>query len=323
MNESLGFVGALIAAAPALATSPLVLAALAGAGVLTAIFGVAQVQRPGLVAQRLGSFGPEPRSLEDLELQRSFRERVLMPLARRFSALVIKYTPTSTLEGYRRKLVLAGSPAGLDVRDFLGLKGLLAVAPSAAYLLLGSALQVGPSPIAIAVMLAVIGFYLPNIYLARRIKARQHGIQRAVPDTLDLLTICVEAGLGFDAAISRVVEKRDDELSREFGRVLSEMRIGRSRRDALRTLVDRTDVPDVNTFVGAILQSEQLGVSISKVLFTQAEQMRIKRRQRAEEAAQKAPLKMLFPMALLIFPSIFVVILGPALPRISSALGGL
>jgi tight adherence protein C len=323
VSESLGFIGALIAVAPALATSPYVLALVAGAGVLTATAGLARVQRPGLVAQRLGSFGAQPHSLEDLELQLSFRERVLIPLARRFSALVIRYTPASTFDGYRRKLVLGGSPGGLDVRDFLGLKGLLAVALGALYMLLSSALRVGPSPILIAVLVAVLGFYLPNIYLSRRIKKRQNGIQRAVPDTLDLLTICVEAGLGFDAAIQRVVEKRDDELSREFGRVLAEIRVGRSRRDALRTLVDRTDVPDVNTFVGAILQSEQLGVSISRVLFTQAEQMRIKRRQRAEEAAQKAPIKMLIPMALLIFPAIFVVVLGPAIPKILGTMGSL
>jgi tight adherence protein C len=323
MSESLGFVGALVAAAPSVATSPFALALLAALGVLTAIAGILQVQTPGLVAQRLGSFGPAPRSLEDLELQLSFRERVLMPLARRLSSLVVRYTPTSTIEQYRRKLILAGSPGRLDVRDFLGLKGLLALGPAAGYMLLGSAFRVGPSPILIALLLAIIGFYAPNIYISRRIKRRQNEIQRAVPDTLDLLTICVEAGLGFDAAISRVVEKRNDELSREFGRVLSEMRVGRSRRDALRTLGDRTDVPDVNTFVGAILQSEQLGVSISRVLLTQAEQMRIKRRQRAEEAAQKAPLKMLFPMALLIFPAIFIVVLGPAVPKILDTLGGL
>jgi tight adherence protein C len=294
---------------------------LAALGVLIATFGVAQLQRPSLVAQRLGSFGQPAHSLEELELQLSFRERVLMPLVRGISGLVLRSTPASTLEGYRRKLVLAGSP--LEVRDFLGAKGLLALGLGGGYLLLSGLVRIGPSPIAIALLLAVLGFYLPNIVLQRRIGRRQKAIQRALPDTLDLLTICVEAGLGFDAAIQRVAEKRDDELSREFGRVLAEMRVGRARRDALRSMAERTDVPDVNTFISAIVQSEQLGVSISKVLLTQADQMRVRRRQRAEEAAHKAPIKMLFPMAFLIFPALFVVLLGPTLPRIAQTFGGM
>jgi tight adherence protein C len=213
--------------------------------------------------------------------------------------------------------VLAGSP--LEVRDFLGAKGLLAIALGGGALLLSPILRLGGSSLLWAFVAAALGFYLPNLILARSIKARQKLVQRALPDTLDLLTICVEAGLGFDAAIQRVVEKRDDALSHEFGRVLSEMRVGRSRRDALRSLTERTDVQDVHTFVSAIVQSEQLGVAISKVLFTQADQMRVRRRQRAEEAAHKAPIKMLFPMAFLIFPALFIVLLGPTLPRITQA----
>jgi tight adherence protein C len=299
------------------AGSPYALALLAAVGVLLSTLGVARLQAPSLVAQRLGSFGPAARSLEELELQLSFRERVLMPMVRGVSGLVLRYTPTSTLDGYRRKLVLAGSP--LEVRDFLGAKGLLAVALGGGVLLLAPILRLGGSPFLWAMVAAALGFYLPNLILSRRIKERKKLIQRALPDTLDLLTICVEAGLGFDAAIQRVVEKRDDALSAEFGRVLSEMRVGRSRRDALRSLTDRTDVQDVHTFVSAIVQSEQLGVPISKVLLTQAEQMRIRRRQRAEEAAHKAPIKMLFPMAFLIFPALFIVLLGPTLPRITQA----
>ena len=300
------------------AGSPYALAFLAGLGVLATFYGVAQLRRPSLVAERLGSFGPAARSLEDLELQLSFRERVLAPLVRGVSGLVLRYTPTSTLEGYRHKLVLAGSP--LEVRDFLGLKGLLALALGGAGLLLSGVVPLGLPPVLVAVIASALGFYLPNTVIQRRIKARQKEIQKALPDTLDLLTICVEAGLGFDAAIQRVVDKRNDELSREFGRVLAEMRVGRSRRDALRSLAERTDVQDVNTFISAIVQSEQLGVSISKVLLTQAEQMRVRRRQRAEEAAHKAPIKMLFPMVFLIFPSIFVVLLGPTLPKVLAML---
>jgi len=316
--ELTGLIGAVTASLAA--GSPYALALLAALGVMVATFGVAQIYRPSLVAQRLGSFGEAPRSLEELELQRSFRERVVTPLVRGISGLVLRSTPASTLDGYRRKLVIAGSP--LEVRDFLGGKGLLAFALGGGYLFLSGVIRIGPSPVALAGLLGIVGFYLPNVLLQRRIKARQKAIQRALPDTLDLLTICVEAGLGFDAAIQRVVEKRDDELSREFGRVLAEMRIGRARRDALRSMGERTDVPDINTFISAIVQSEQLGVPISKILFTQADQMRLRRRQRAEEAAHKAPIKMLFPMAFLIFPSLFIVLLGPTLPGIAKALGG-
>ena len=319
--EPTALIGALVAAAPALATSPIAMALVAAVGVVTATFGAAQLQRPGLVQARLGSFGEPVHSLEELELQLSFRERVLAPIVRGVARLVLRYTPTSTLENYRRKLVLGGSPASFEVRDFLGLKGLLAMGLGGGYLLLSGALRVGPSPFLVAGILGVIGFMAPNLWLQRRIARRQKDIQRALPDTLDLLTICVEAGLGFDAAMHRVVEKRDDELSREFGRVLQEMRVGRGRRDALKTLAERTDVADVNTFVSAMVQSEQLGVPISKVLLTQAGQMRIKRRQRAEEAAHKAPVKMLIPMAFLIFPSLFVILLGPTVPKIMDTMG--
>jgi tight adherence protein C len=310
----------MLAAAPAVATAPPLLAALAGLGVLVATWGALAMRKPNLVAERLGTFDTMIRSLEDAELQRSFGDRVLRPLIQRCAMLVLRYTPSSTVDSYRRKLILAGSQNGAEVRDFLGVKGLLALGLGGGWLLLGGAARIGPSPISIAVVLAILGFYLPNFLLSRRIKRRQNEIQRALPDTLDLLTICVEAGLGFDAAIGRVVEKRQDELGRECGRVLTEMRMGRARRDALRTLAERTDVADVNTFVSAIVQSEQLGVSISKVLLTQADQMRVRRRQRAEELAHKAPIKMLFPMVFLIFPAIFVVILGPAIPAIFKGL---
>jgi len=168
---------------------------------------------------------------------------------------------------------------------------------------------------------AILGYYLPNVWLGSKINARKNEITRALPDALDLLTISVEAGLGFDAALHKVTEKWDNALTREFHRALSEMRMGRTRRDALRDLVHRTDVPDVNTFVAALIQADQLGSGISRVLHIQAEQMRLRRRQRAEEAAQKAPVKMIFPTVLLIFPALYVVILGPALPSLTNGFG--
>lgn len=300
------------------AQAPVLVAAFAATAVAMAFIGWHITREPGLVARRLGAPRREARGLEDLELAMSFRDRILAPIVAACSRLVLQYTPTSTIEGYRRNLRLAGQGT-TDVRDFLGRKGLLAGGFAGAYLLVAGSTGL-PLPPTAAIILAIVGFYVPNIALSRQIGARQKAIRRALPDTLDLLTICVEAGLGFDAAMARVVDKRSDELSAEFGRVLSEMRVGRSRRDAMRALAERTDVTDVNTFVSAIIQSEQLGVSISKILSTQSGQMRVLRRQRAQEMAQKAPIKMLFPMVFLIFPAIFVVVLGPALPGIFRSL---
>jgi len=164
-----------------------------------------------------------------------------------------------------------------------------------------------------------IGYVLPSFWLGSKTRSRQKEITHAMPDALDLLVIAVEAGLGFDAAVQRYTEKSDNALAREFRRAIAEIRMGRSRRDALKEMVHRTEVPDLNTFISAIIQADQLGVSISRVLTVQADQMRILRRQRAEEQAAKAPLKMLFPMIFLIFPSMFIVILGPSVPTL---LGG-
>ncbi len=162
------------------------------------------------------------------------------------------------------------------------------------------------------------GWFGSELLLHSKTQARQKQIQRALPDALDLLVISVEAGLGFDAAIQRLVEKRDDALATEFARVLAEMRVGRSRRDALKDMVLRTQVPDLNNFVGAILQAEQLGVSVTKVLTVQAEQMRVLRRQRAEEKAAQLQLKLIFPLAIFIFPALCVVIMGPIWPTLAN-----
>jgi tight adherence protein C len=150
------------------------------------------------------------------------------------------------------------------------------------------------------------------LQLTSQIKKRQDGIVRALPDALDLLTICVEAGLGFDTAMGKVYEKWDNDLARAFGRVLQEIQLGKLRREALRAMAERLDVPDVTTFTAAIIQADQLGVSIGKILRVQSDQMRVKRRQRAQEKAQQAPVKMMIPMVFLIFPSIWIVLMGPA-----------
>jgi tight adherence protein C len=178
--------------------------------------------------------------------------------------------------------------------------------------------------ILILAIFSAIAFFVPQLLLQSRINSRQDEIRKAMPDALDLLTICVQAGLGFDAAMQKVAEKWDDELADEFDQVLREIRLGKVRREALRNMDDRIGISEMTSFIAAIIQSEQLGVSMAKVLRIQSDQMRTKRRQTAEEKAQQAPVKMLFPMALLIFPSLLIILLGPAgLQLKNSALSGM
>src|SRR6185503_14863254 len=168
-------------------------------------------------------------------------------------------------------------------------------------------------------LLGIFCFLLPGIWIDRKIKSRRKEITRSMPDAIDLLTISVESGLGFDPALQRVAEKWDNALTREFARVLSEMRIGKTKRDALREMAIRVDEDGLTTFVSSVIQADTLGVPITQVLRIQSEAMRVRRRQIAEEKAQKAPLKMLFPMVFLIFPAFYVVILGPAVPQVIDA----
>jgi tight adherence protein C len=177
----------------------------------------------------------------------------------------------------------------------------------------------GASTIVLLFIIVGVGvgaYMLPDLWVRGKISQRKDQVQRALPDAIDLLTISVEAGLGFDLALARVVQKSDNALTREFGRVIQEMRIGIARRDALRAMVERTGVEDLSAFISAIIQAEQLGASIANVLRIQSVEMRVRRRQHAETLAHQAPIKMLFPMAFLIFPPIFIVVLGPAIPNL-------
>jgi tight adherence protein C len=213
----------------------------------------------------------------------------------------------------QHKLDLAGNPNNWSATEFLGIRFLASVLLAALtfFLMMLVNTDIAQRLLFTAVM-AVIGFLLPTLWLGGRIRRRQEEIIKTLPDALDLLTISVEAGLPFDGAMQRVADKWDNEISKGFDRLLTEMQVGKSRTDALRDMSDRMEVPDITSFVAALIQAEQLGISIAKVLRIQAEQMRIKRRQRAEEKAQQAPIKMLLPMTFLIFPTILIVIMGPA-----------
>ncbi|MBI2953930.1 MAG: type II secretion system F family protein [Chloroflexi bacterium] len=300
---------------------PLIISALAALSVALIFVGIARIRQPDQVQNRLARYAVPARNLEELELRQPFSDRMVKPLMQQMSWLILSRTPPKTVAAIQHKLILAGNPYNIDVRDFLGIKGFVGLILGAVCFLL--LVRVGSflNAVAFSAILAVLGYYIPNYWLSSRISARKKEISRALPDALDLLTVCVEAGLGFDAALAKVAQKWENALSYEFGRILSEIRMGKTRREALRALVSRTEVPEVSTFVSAIIQADQLGVSIGKVLHIQSDQMRIRRRQRAEELAHQAPLKMVFPMVILIFPSIYVVVLGPALPTIVNSLG--
>src|SRR5207342_753851 len=264
---------------------------------------------------QLGSM--QAKNLEELELQQPFLERTLRPLAQRLSRSSNRVASASLREQTEKRLALAGNPGDLRVADWLGIKAVGAIVGALLFFFLFGIVGLLGFPPAIGLVMSVIGAFfgytIPEFWLGGRVKKRQKAILMMIPDALDLLTISVRAGLGFDAALGKVVEKLNGPLSDEFRRALAEVRVGKARRDALRDIIPRTEVPALSNFIGAIIQAEQLGVSISKVLQVQSEQLRIERRQRAEEMAAKAPIKMLFPLVGCIFPSLFIVILGPAI----------
>ena len=261
-------------------------------------------------------------SLDDVELSISFKERVLVPLFKNFAKIVVRFTPQKQLEETRRQLELAGQ--NTDPANFFLLRIFSTMVFCIVGALLGFWAMNAPALNAIAYTVGgvALGYYFPMLSLRSKIRKRQENIVKALPDALDLLVICVEAGLGFDAAMGKVYEKWDNELALAFGRVLKEIQLGKLRRDALKDMSNRMDVPDVNAFTAAIIQAEQLGVSMAKILRIQADQMRVKRRQRAQEKAQQAPVKMMIPMVLLIFPSIWVVLLGPAVIQLMNTNSG-
>lgn len=283
-------------------------------GMAAVVVGMRAPRREDALEARLAELGAMGRTatLEELELSLPFSERVIRPILQKIGALFNRMTPAQTIARTRRNLELAGLTQKIGPGEFVALRYIMSVVLGGLVILL-----VGPSRIPPVQKLLLIpaafglGFYLPGSWLGSRIRRRQHEIIRALPDALDLLTICVEAGLSFDAAMAKVAEKWNNELSRAFGRVLYEIQLGKLRREALRNMADTMDIRDVSNFVAAIIQADQLGVSIAKVLRIQSDQMRVRRRQRAEELARQAPIKMIIPIVFLIFPALFIILLGP------------
>ncbi|HEX9038304.1 MAG TPA: type II secretion system F family protein [Ktedonobacterales bacterium] len=285
-------------------------------GILLLIFGMASRRRPNAMDERIKGL-VKPRTLEDYEMQQPFRERFIRPLLAGIARFFSRLTPSSSLDSTHKRLQAAGMQGRMQVSDFVGLKGMgTVIGLGVAFLFAFLGHSALGSILLMMGLFGAVGYFVPDLWLRSKTDQRKLEISNALPDTIDLLTISVEAGLGFDQAMGRIVSKSNNMLSREFGRVLQQMRLGVPRRDALRQMADRTGVDDVSQFVGAIVQAEQLGASVGRVLRVQSSEMRVRRRQRAQKLAQQAPIKMLFPMAFLIMPSIFVVVLGPAIPRI-------
>ncbi|HEY1015694.1 MAG TPA: type II secretion system F family protein [Herpetosiphonaceae bacterium] len=284
-------------------------------------FSVLNRRRQGdAVSSRLAQFTERSMSLEELELQLPFSQRVLAPMANSIFAKLGESAKGN--EKVRLNLMLAGNPGNLTPAMFVGMRYALLLGLFGVIFLVGLAAGLPTKDnMLYSVGGGILGYVLPKTWLDRQVRRRQKTILKALPDALDMLVVGVSAGLGFDAALQRVAEKWDNELAMEFRRALSDIRLGTARHEAFRAMIARTGVEDLATFISAVIQADQLGVSMGKMLKIQSDQLRLRRRQRAEEEAQKAPIKMLFPLVFLIFPSLFVVILGPAVPRILNGLG--
>jgi tight adherence protein C len=264
-----------------------------------------------------------PRAIREKELARPFGERVLDPLLTQFVGIGERLTPEDRLHRMRRRLDLAGNPTGWDSDRLLGMKAFIGLLG----LILGAALppllgvRLLPT-VGLAFGGLVLGWFAPSMWIYQRGYDRSERVRRELPDAMDLLTISVESGLAFDAALAQVARKTEGPLAEEFFRVLQEMQIGTGRVDALRGLSERTDVPELRSFVGAMIQADGLGIPVANVLRIQSKEMRVKRSQRAEEKAQKVPVKILFPLIFCIMPTLFIIILGPAVLSIAANLGG-
>lgn len=251
------------------------------------------------------------------DLEAPFVERVMSPIVDKISAKVRQVSPFTLQADLRDRLSRAGDP-GIDVASFLTVKALAVVGIGIVALglpLLNGNLTVKGT--VIGLVMAGLGWKLPDFWLSTRIDQRRNAIQRALPDALDLIVVCVEAGNGLESAMANVSRKMTGALAEEIERTLQEISLGKSRREALRDLSKRTQVPDLQSFIAALLQADQLGVSISQVLRVQADAMRVRRRQRAEEQAAQAPVKMLIPLVLLIFPALMIIVVGPAAIKIA------
>lgn len=279
------------------------------------------------IDQRLEGYADKADVIEEMEMQRSIWKRIIGPALRKTLRLLSRLTPQRNIETTQRLLTYAGEPGQMSVADFLGLQVLCAVLFGGGTFLIhyfvlwnSQTLLVMLRNIAIFTLL---GFFLPRLWLRGRVKRRQKEIVQTLSDALDILSVGVEAGLAFESALLKVCERWQNALTEEFHRTVVEMRMGTPRNRALQRMADRTGVQELETFVAVLIQSSELGASIAQVLHTQAAQMRLKRRQRSEELARQAGVKMVFALVFLIFPALLIVLLGPGLPLLFQALSNI
>jgi tight adherence protein C len=299
-----------------MSTTTLLLAAIAGFGVLLMFLGLARTPSSSSainVQQRLAAYGGEKQlTVEEIELQRPFSERVLRPAIERLGSMLSRSTPQKARQDLLNRLELAGRPGNLTPEDFAAVRLVAAAVLAAIGLLLG--LLMG-NPVYLVISLVagtILGYYAPVIWLKQKVDGRRTEVQKGLPDALDLLVICVDAGLGFDAALARVTDKYKNALSELLSKALREVSLGRPRLEALDEMGRNSGVDDLHNFIQAVIQSEQFGTGIGKILRIQADEMRRRRRQRAQEKGAQATLKMMLPMVGCIFPTLWIVLLGPA-----------
>lgn len=262
----------------------------------------------------------EPVSAREEELSAPLYQRAIKPFLAQLAGVLTRFVPAAREASLAQKMTEAGNPGNLAPRELLVIKYLMAVGGGTLlWLLAGLANTSTAQGILLAAAGIPLGWIMPDIWLKSRAQRRKDEVEKNLPDVLDLLTVSVEAGLGFDGALMKVVEKFKGVLADEFLQVLQEAKMGKPRQEALRDMADRVAVDDLSNFVGSIILADKLGISMGNVLRLQSEQMRQKRRQRAEEKAMKAPVKMLLPMVMFIFPAIFIVLLGPAVINIIKA----
>ena len=297
---------------------PLILAVVAVAvtvGALTVYIGNGVLRSQKNSGSRLASL-----STRDAVMQQDFSQRAVAPVMQGLGRFALRFTPTGWVGRAQHKLVLAGWAERMDGNTWAAIRIIGVVVSIVMLFIVVPLMDSTMTRLAVGGLILFIGFFGPEVSLNRAIDDRRKEMEKTLPDIIDLLVISVEAGLGFEAAMGRVVQNVPGELSKEFSRTLQETRVGVSRHDALKAMSERTDVDDLNSFILSLVQADQFGVSISRMLRVQAEEMRVRRRQRIQEKAFAAPVKMIFPMLFCIFPSIFIVILGPAAISISNTI---
>lgn len=265
------------------------------------------------VKNRLDNIARMSAKNVDTELNQPFFVRFIRPLLDNISKTILRVTPSEMVSSFEKKVQMAGNPFNLSIKDWLNIQVITILCFPVVTIALGYYAVAETRKIAFIILCEIgVGLLFPNLILSKKQTERQRRIINSLPDIIDLLTVSVEAGLSFDGALTKVIEKMPGPLAKEFENVLQEMKVGKQKKDALKDMAERVGVQDLTTFVGSIVQADQFGVSIGHVLRIQSEQIRQKRRQRAQEKAMKAPVKMLIPMIIFIFPTIFVVLLGPA-----------